>query len=211
MWSELQRSDSAETRESIVRSMVAAACRNSLRFGSSLLRKPSGQSLIESALILPLMLTLVFNAVNIGYFFFVAVNLAAAPRQGAEYSILGTASQVQTTLPGASSIGTLIAENFTGAIGSATSTNTSIRVCTAALGLNSTANSTYVPKCQVTYGTGTFPALTSADADPESPYLVLNRMDIQFTVTPLIPGTVFNIVFPPSLTFNRSVKMRVME
>jgi hypothetical protein len=178
---------------------------------SSLFRNGSGQSLLETALLLAILLAIVFNAVNMGYFFSVAVNLAAAPRQGAEYSILGPASQVQLELPDAPSIGTLVANDFTEAIASATSTNTSIRVCTAALGLSNLGTSSQVPKCQVIYGSGTFSALTAADADPEAPYLVLNRVDIQYTVTPLIPGTLFNLVLPPSLSFHRSVAMRVME
>ena len=178
---------------------------------STLLHNRSGQSLIETALLLPIMLTLVFNAVNMGYFFSVAVNLAAAPRQGAQYSILGPASQVQSVLADATSIGTLVANDFTGAIALASSSNTSIRICTAALGLSNLGTSSQVPQCQVTYGSGTFPALTAADADPEAPFLVLNRVDIQYTVTPLIPGTAFNLVLPASLTFHRMVEMRVME
>jgi Flp pilus assembly protein TadG len=211
MGSELQRFCWAGVGESIARFRVALAGQGERGWGSCLLHNRSGQSLIETALLLPLLLTIVFNAVNIGYFFFVAVNLAAAPRQGAEYSIQGPASHVQSVLAAAPSIGTLVANDFTGAIGSATSTNTSIRVCTAALGLSNRGTSSQVPNCLVTYGSGTFPALTAADADPEAPYLVLNRVDIQYTVTPLIPGTVLNIVFPPSLTFHRSVEMRVME
>jgi hypothetical protein len=63
----------------------------------------------------------------------------------------------------------------------------------------------------VTYGAGNFPSLDPSDADPEAPSFVLNRIDIQYTVTPLIPGGVFNVVLPPSLTLNRTVFMRVME
>ncbi len=178
---------------------------------SSVIRSRSGQSLVETALLLPILLMIVFNAVNIGYYFYIAVNLATAPRQGVEYSILGPASQVQSGLPDAASIGTLVASSFTGAIASATSANTSIRVCTAALGLRNLGTSGQLPNCRVTYGSGAFSAMTAADADPEAPFLVLNRVDIQYTVTPLIPGPAFNIVFPASLTFRRSVEMRVME
>ena len=179
--------------------------------GSGLLNNRSGQSLIETALLLPILLTLVFNAVNIGYFFFVAVNLAAAPRQGVEYSIVGPASHVQSLLPDATAIGTLVANNFKGAIASATPADTSIRVCTATLGLSNSGTSGQLPNCRVTYGSEVYPALTAADADPEAPFLVLNRVDIRYTVTPLIPGRAFNLVFPPSLTLHRSVEMRVME
>ena len=175
---------------------------------SNLLHNRSGQSLIETALLLPLMLMIVFNAVNIGYFFFVGLNLATASRQGAEYSIQGPAGFQQSELPGAASVSSLVYDAITGAIASAT--NTPTRVCSLSLGLNPIGKGTsnQVPNC-ASYGTGgSFPAL---DPDPEAPYLVLNRVDIQYIVTPLIPGTVFNIGLPPSLTFHRMVEMRAME
>ena len=40
----------------------------------------SGEGLIETALIVPFLLTMILNAVNFGYFFLVALNLTAAPR-----------------------------------------------------------------------------------------------------------------------------------
>src|SRR6266513_3617663 len=49
----------------------------------------SGQALIESALLVPFLLTMILNAVNFGYFFLVALNLTSAPRSAAEYSIQG--------------------------------------------------------------------------------------------------------------------------
>ena len=89
---------------------------------TNLFHRRSGQSLIETALLLPIMLTIVFNAVNIGYFFFVALNLAAAPRQGSEYSIQGTASFQQSQLPSASSVESMVNDDITGAIPSAANT-----------------------------------------------------------------------------------------
>ncbi len=178
---------------------------------SGLLRNREGQSLIETALLLPLLLTIVFNAVNLGYYFLVCLNMTTAPRQGAQYSIQGPASQVQTALPAATPVGGMVSSGFSGAIGSASAKNTSIRVCSAALGLVNVGTSSQVPKCQVTYGSGVFPALTAADADPEAPYMVLNRVDIQYTVTPLIQGKAFNLVLPSSLTFQRKIFMRVEE
>jgi Flp pilus assembly protein TadG len=179
--------------------------------GSDLGRDRRGQSLLETALLLPLLLTIVFNAVNIGYFFLICLNLTVAPRQGAQYSIQGPAGQSQLQLPGAASVGSLISESFTGAVGSASSTNTSIRVCSAALGLNNLGQSNQMPNCQVTYGSGVFPGLTAADADPEAPFMVLNRVDIQYTVTPLIQGAAFNLALPSPLTFQRTIYMRVEE
>ena len=60
--------------------------------------RTQGQSLIETALLLPILLLLAFNAINFGYFFFVAVNLAAAPRTGVQLSIIGEATPVNIPL-----------------------------------------------------------------------------------------------------------------
>jgi hypothetical protein len=159
-------------------------------------------------LLLPILLTIICNAVNIGYFFFVELNLTTAPRQGVEYSIQGPASFQQSQLPVASAVSSLVYADITGAI--ASTANTPTQVCSVSLGLNLSGRGTssQVPNC-ASYGrAGSF---ASPDPDPEAPYLVLNQVVIQYTVTPLIPGTVFNVVLPPSLTFSRKVEMRVME
>jgi hypothetical protein len=176
---------------------------------SKLIRDRQGQSLVEAALLLPILLAIVLNAANMGYFFYVYLNLATATRQGAEYSIQGAASYQQSSLPTAASVSSLVYADITGAIPATASTPS--RVCSLSLGLNPTGigTSNQIPNC-ASYGNGvgTFAAL---DPDPEAPYLVLHRVDIQYQVTPLIPGTVFNIVLPPSLTFHRMVEMRAME
>src|SRR5580704_8085180 len=64
-------------------------------------RSSSGQSLIETALLLPMLLMLLFNAVNFGYFFLIALNMAAAPRSGVAYSIQGYSSPSSGFLPSA--------------------------------------------------------------------------------------------------------------
>ena len=58
-----------------------------------------GQSMIETALLLPILLLIAFNAINFGYFFFVVLNLSSAPRSGVQYSILGFATPGQFSLP----------------------------------------------------------------------------------------------------------------
>ena len=45
-------------------------------------------------------------------------------------------------------------------------------------------------------------------ADPEGPAWSLNRVDVAYTVTPIIPGTAFNVVLPANLKFHRQVSMR---
>ncbi len=68
-----------------------------------IVRESAGQALIETALMLPLILLLVLNCVNFGYFFIVALNLTVAPRSGVEYSILGFQTPASLSLPVAGS------------------------------------------------------------------------------------------------------------
>src|SRR5260370_29999536 len=51
-----------------------------------------GQTLIEFALVLPLLLLLIVNVVNFGAFFFAWITVANAARSGAQYMCLGGAS-----------------------------------------------------------------------------------------------------------------------
>ena len=176
---------------------------------SRLHRCRQGQGLIETALVLPFLLIITFNAVNIGYFFFVYLNLATAPRQGAQYSIMGAVTSVQV-LPGADAVHQLLSDDISGALSNASSTPA--RVCSLALGTSSPHDGTQVSLCQVynAGGGGTDP-FSAVQPDPEAPNLVLNRVDIAYTVAPLIPGAAFNLVMPSSLTFHRMVYMRAEE
>jgi Flp pilus assembly protein TadG len=165
-----------------------------------------GQGLIEASLLLPFLLVIVFNAINIGYFFFVYLNLATAPRQGAQYSILGGATTVGS-LPAVDTVYSLVNEDIGGAISGAS--NPPTRICTAALGVSTPADNTQVPLCQ-SYNSGNI-AFSAVQPDPEAPAIVLNRVDIAYTVSPLIAGGAFNLVMPSSLTFHRLVYMRAEQ
>ena len=44
------------------------------------LKRNEGQSLLETALTVPLLLALAFNLINFAYFWFMILTLAAAPR-----------------------------------------------------------------------------------------------------------------------------------
>lgn len=187
------------------------------------LSSSSGQSLVETALVLPVLLMLLFNAVNFGYFFLVAVNIAASPRTGATYSIQGFSSPAATGLPaagpssGTKSVAYLIYQDLTGAIYSPS--NTPVQVCSQSLGLNSAGTTSQKAKCASYGATYSFPG---PDSDPESPGFVLNRIDVAYSFTPLINGTPFNIftlVSPicsstsgsVTCTFHRQAAMRAMN
>jgi hypothetical protein len=165
-------------------------------------RHDDGQSLLETAVAMPLVLGVAFNIINLAYFWFMILTLAAAPRQGVQYSAQGGASLSTTSAPSASVVSTLVYDNMTNAVHGATTSNTSVRVCSSAVGVNS---STGASLCTSFGPSFSFSAIT---ADPEQPVFVMNRVDVGYTVTPLIPGTAFNVVLPANLKFQRHVSMR---
>ena len=176
-------------------------------FRFTLFRRKEGQSLIEAAFLLPILLAVTFNAVNLGYFCFAFLNLATASRQGSEYSIQGSSAFQQSELPTASEVSTLVYASINGAIPS--SGNTPLRVCTLANGVDPAGAGTpnQIPLCS-NFGTASGTDYPTLLPDPEAPLLVLNRVAIQYTVTAPIQGFIFNLAFPPSLTFQRFVYMR---
>jgi hypothetical protein len=169
------------------------------RFGTN----EKAQSLVETALVVPLFLLIVFNAVNFGYFFFIAINLASAPREGVEYSIQGSATPTTPSLPGAIPIRDL---TYADMVGLESSGASSVQVCTMLQGVAAPGT----PNC-VQYGSATFPAPA---ADPEPNFFMLHRVDVTYTVSPLIPTglKLFGVnLTPGSLTFHRQVSMRAMN
>ena len=168
-----------------------------------------GQSIIESALVLPFLIVILFNTVNLGYFLFAALNLTTAPRQGAEYSIQGHVSLLQDILPNAGLVQTLVDQGITGAIPAATGI-AQYQVCTPSIivdgsGLQNEGTADQIPNC-LQYNSSPSPA---PDPDPEAPLLILNRVDTWYQVSPLIPGALFNLFPTPNI--HRFVEMRVMN
>jgi hypothetical protein len=161
-----------------------------------------GPALIETAVTLPLILGVAFNLINFGYFWFLIIVLSAAPRVGVEYASQGWLTLQKSSPPATSAIKDLIYENVTNAIKGATTSNVAVQVCSVAKGVDS---STGVTLCDQFGPAYTFPAPA---ADPESPAWSLDRVDVEYTVSPIIPGPAFNVVLPSNLHFHRQVSMR---
>jgi Flp pilus assembly protein TadG len=161
-----------------------------------------GQSLIEVALMIPILTVLICYAVDFGFFFLVATSLNSAARNAIEYSIQGTSSPAQAAEPAATVISNLAIAAI-GLSGASTST-VSVQVCSSAVGVNSSNNTT---QC-TTPSTGAGAVSGTPDVDPESPRFQLNRVDVVYTFTPPvpIPASIF-----PSTTFHRTVEMRAMQ
>lgn len=180
----------------------------------------SGSNLVEVALVTPFLLLIALNAINFGYYFFVAVNLAAAPRHAAEYSIQGSATPAPNAslpAPGPASTVTSVAAVLYADIQNSLPSyaSASVQVCSQTVGaLNNAGTATQTADCcETTSSSGTCGASSgfpSPSSDPESPNFVLNQVDVKYTVAPLIPGTVFGITLLPSFVFHQQVSMRSM-
>ena len=188
-----------------------------------LARNSSGQALIETALILPLVMLLVLNIINFGYFFLVALNLTASPRSAVEYAILGFQTPGSQSLPKDVPVSYLSGQDLYGAISSPSSV--SIQVCSSTLGVSGSPQTANCAPCTLasdmsatcsTGGAGS-PAPSS---DPESPSFVLDRVDVDYSFHPIIPGTPFGLALLPfcsssggtvTCRFHRQVSMREMN
>jgi Flp pilus assembly protein TadG len=201
---------------------------------SKLKKASRGQSLVETALMVPLLILLVLNAVNFGYFFLVIVNLTGAARSSALYSIEGSYTPYAQQEPGSggstptTSTGTVTYtayQDLTGAVWNPT--GASVQVCSqmntnsSGSGVNGTGSGQIAncETCTSSTGCGSAGAgtLSTPSADPEAPNFVLNQVDIQYTFNTLIPGTIFNIPLQASAmcnsgtcTFTRRACMRSM-
>ncbi len=185
-------------------------------------RRDSGQSLVETALLAPFLLFLALNAINFGYFYFAALNVAAAPRTSVEFAIQGPSTQLSQEYPqpGPSCLTTSIAPYVSDVAYNdmmrvlPSWSSATMQVCTQLMGFNNAGTASQTAQCcsctsnsSCSAGSGSFPA---PGADPESPNHVLHRVDIRYTVQPLVPVSIFGIQLLPNLTFHRQVSMRAM-
>ena len=176
-------------------------------------RCENGQSVLEAALVLPLLLTLACNAINVGYYFYASLNLTAAPRQGSEYAIQGGIGSLQNVLPSSANVKNLVVLDINGAM-AGTVNATPIQVCSSnavdgGFVSGTAGTNTQAASCTSWVPSGLSATFAGADSDPESPNLVVQRVDIQYTIPPLISGPLFNLVPPP--TYVRTVQMRAIE
>lgn len=173
--------------------------------------RDSGQSLLETALFLPVLILLVAYAIDFGYFFLVAANLVSSSRNAAEYSAEGYNSPGQLSLPAAGPITTytsvagLAVGDLSGL--AAASTTTTVQVCSKEIGTNGTG-AAQTTQCSSYGPSGT--SYTPA-ADPEAPTFLLNRVDVTYTVQPPIPLSFFSVPLVPTLKFHRQVSMRALD
>jgi Flp pilus assembly protein TadG len=190
-------------------------------------RCDSGQALVETALVLPILMTVILNAVNFGYFLVVALNVAAAPRSGVMYSITGFATAGEPLdLPSATppststTVASLTYQDMHGVL--ASYTTATVQVCSKKIGVTNTGLATQTTNCSTctssSSGSCTGVNAYTPSSDPESPSFYLHRVDVKYTFTPLVRGTAFNLALLPAAlcsggtcSFHRQVSMRAMD
>ena len=191
-----------------------------------LARNNSGQALVETVLILPVIMLVLLNAVNFGYFYLVALNLTSASRTASLYAMIGSATPAGTALPAATGTSNVTAsylayQDLTGSLISPG--NAKIQVCSAYLGVTGTGSS-QVAQCQTCTTSASGSALAcgatgagspAPDSDPEAPTFVLNRVDVTYSFSPIIPGAPFGLAVLSTCpggtcTFSRHLSMRAM-
>jgi TadE-like protein len=200
--------------------------------GRQLSRRSHGQSLIETALVLPLLIMLVLNVVNLGYFFLVVINLAGAARTAALYSIEGTytpywlgepSSGGGTPTTAQGTVAYTAYQDMTGALWNPTGAQvqvcTQMNVNTSGSGVNGSGNAQLAncETCTSSGCSGPFAGSPQPSPDPEAPSFVLNQVDIQYSFNTLFPGTIFNIPLQASAmcnggscVFNQRARLRSM-
>src|SRR5260370_37576502 len=96
-----------------------------------------GQSLVETAVAMPLLLGLAFNMINWGYLWFMVLALSAAPRIGVQYATQGGAAGTATA-PGTTPVSNLGYDNLTKANKAAPTSNPATQASTDAIGISGT-------------------------------------------------------------------------
>jgi hypothetical protein len=194
-------------------------------------RDASGQALMETVLVMPLLLAVVLNAINFAFFFLMALNITSSARSSGIYSIMGGATPAATTLPLAgpvtstTSVSYIAYQDLTGAVSAPTTSNTGVQVCSPSYGILNAGTSTQQSKCDQL---GLSESYSAADPDPELnsgktvPAFMLNRVDVAYQFTPPIPPALFNLILlaSPACTssggtvtcvFYRHIEMRAMN
>lgn len=188
-------------------------------------RNSRGQALVETALVTPLLVLLILNAVNFAYFFLVMLNLTAASRTAVEYAIMGPSTPAENPYPsvgpadataaGKLTVSYVAQQDMTGAIWSPT-TQATIQICSIALGIDGTTGLANCQNCTGTTCTGINSGTTAPPADPGN--FVLNQVKITYSFKTLIPGKIFNLALAATpicnttgnCTFVRQANMRNM-
>jgi Flp pilus assembly protein TadG len=202
-------------------------------------RKRAGQSLVEFALMLPLLLILIVNIVNFAGFFYAFIEVGNASRSAGDYTIMGSIAYSGTDASGASAAqlkapsdngmsGAQLVANMLGTDMLALPNRSSIvvRLCqlnpSSAAIANATCNvcnnsaGTGVMSC--TSGSGAFTVNPTPDTSTgEGTNYTLTWVDVSYTYNPFIPlgfsfpGLGLSVTLPNNLVLHRQSIYRVLN
>ena len=174
-----------------------------MRHNHAFVRQERGQSLIETAILVPIFVTLICYAVDFGYFFMAEASVDSSAHNAAMYATQGTVSATGATPPlgtlsTAKSVAGMAYSNMSGYLNA--STTMAVQLCT---------NNNATISCNSTGQTGMISSSYQPDEDPEPTVFQLVRVDVVYTVNPPIPLTFFGTSLLPTLNFHRMAEMRI--
>jgi Flp pilus assembly protein TadG len=163
----------------------------------------AGQSVVECALVLPLVILLVVNVVNFGVFFYAWISVANAARTGVQHSSTAGVTVTGGTPPDAAVVQALVVSDL-----DSLPNQSSIQVCvsntsTGAVSCNKGAAPPGAP-----------PAADTAEG-PTAIVYAITAVDVTYTYSPLIPTWDFpalniHTTLPPT-KIHRQVRMRMLQ
>jgi Flp pilus assembly protein TadG len=173
------------------RGFAASAAKGTSTAAVSMHARTAGQSLVEFALLLPLIFLLILNVVNFGGFFFAWITISNGARAGAQYMSMGTATVGDAPAATPAQVTTLVANDISSLLNRASLV---VRVCT---------NNNGTIACT---GGGT----QTPPTDPEPAYYILTSVDVTYTYVPFfsawnINGLGIHLTLPATTIHQRAV------
>ncbi|HYM12901.1 MAG TPA: TadE/TadG family type IV pilus assembly protein [Bryobacterales bacterium] len=181
-------------------------------------RRDHGASIIEFALVLPIMLVLILNVVNFAGFFSAFITVGNASRTAGDYMVLGDRSlKMPPTPPTAQEIANILSTDMSSLINP---DSIKVRTCTLSPGNGSGPPATCwsctksggVMTCAL--GNGSFTSNPPLDTRLEGGQFALAWVDVSYTYKAFIPG--FNFLgvgnpFGASTTVHRQAVYRMLQ
>jgi Flp pilus assembly protein TadG len=157
-------------------------------------RERSGQSLLEFAFVLPMLLVLIINVVNFGGMFYAFIAVSNGARAGADYLIMGNSTLGAPSAPAATAVTNLVRQELD------TLPNRDSLVVVTCMNNNGLLT-------PAGCGGGTLVA------DPEAPFFVSTLVDVTYTYEPFLPLWDVPVLgwhtTVPALTIHRTAIMRM--
>jgi hypothetical protein len=177
-----------------------------------------GQSIVETVLLMPMLIFLLLNTLNFGYFFLTLLNLTAAPRTGTEYAVMGSSTAAANSLPPAGdtwpptstkTVAYVLYWDMKGAM-YAPGTLAAVRVCSPSIIIGGSGYDKNGMSNCAQYGTAptgyswpqrvtsacTPPVGSTCGKDPNSSF-TMDQVDAAYQYRPLIPAAVLNVFLSP--------------